>query len=248
MRRAILSAGLLVAVTAMLLALTRPAAGQLPDAVHDDIVVGNADAIRTESVLPNSSLNSTLDTVATRLVVEFANAVRAPAFAAPSNPLATLLDQVAVRIPVEFANGIRHLVLGAPPSALSLQLDGIAPRLVMEFANANRETALSYPIQLINDVIPPLISQPSRNGAKISWITSEFTRSTFRYGTNANQLTETVVLLDYAKVHEVTVPTLTPGATVYSQITATDLSGNQTVTPVYQVAGELRLYLPAIRR
>ena len=248
MNRVRLGAGLLVAVTAMLLALFRPAAGQLPDAVHDDIIVGNADAIRTESVTPASALDSALSTVATRIAVEFANAVRTPEFAAPAAGLSTVLGQVATRIPVEFANAVRHLLLGAPPGALAANLDTAGARIVMEFANANRGVALAYPLPLINDTTPPLISQPMHSGAKIIWQTNEFTRITLRYGASADQLTEAVTRADYAKVHEVTLPGLTPGVTYFYQIVATDLSGNQTTSPVYQIAGELRLYLPAVRK
>ena len=67
-------------------------------------------------------------------------------------------------------------------------------------------------------------------------------------GASADQLTEAVTRADYAKVHEVTLPGLTPGVTYFYQIVATDLSGNQTTSPVYQIAGELRLYLPAVRK
>lgn len=239
---------LLVVVTAMLFTLTRPAAGQQLGAVNDLIVVGSADAIRTETVVSNSSLNGVLAGAATRVAVEFANAVRFPDFAAPPAGLSAALGQVATRVPVEFANAARHFVLTAPPAGLTTNLGAVGTRIAMEFANANRSVSLSYPLQLVKDTSAPVINTPSHSGTKVSWTTNEFTRTVFRYGTSPSQLTQELVDSNYAKTHEVTLPAPGPGATYYYQITATDLSGNVSNSTIYEVKGELRLFLPAVRK
>lgn len=248
MKRVQFEAALLVAVSAMLFMLTRPAAGQQPDAVDDLIVVGNADAIRTETVVSNSSLNGVLAGAATRVAVEFANAVHFPDFAPPPAGLSTALSQVATRIPVEFANAARHFVLTAPPAPLTANLGAVTSRIAMEFANANRSVVLSYPLQLVKDTSAPVINTPSRSGTKVTWTTNEFTRTVFRYGTSPSQLTQELVDSNYAKTHEVTLPALGPGVTYYYQITATDLSGNVSNSTIYEVKGEIRLFLPAVRK
>lgn len=248
MSKPILAALLLAAVTAGLLALTRPAAGQLPDVVTDDIVVGNADAIRFENVVANPGLNAVVDSAAARVVVEFANTVRYPVFSSPPSSLATLLGQVGVRIPVEYANAVRHNDLLAPPTGLATVLANVGPRISFEFANANRTLAMSYPRQLINDTTAPVINPPSRDGNKIVWTTDEFTSTLLRYGTNPGQLNQQIADPLFATAHEITIPGLQPGTTYYYQITATDLSGNVTTSPVYQFAGESRIYLPAVQK
>ena len=243
-----IGAFLLIAAITGMLALTRPAAGQLPDAVTDDIVVGNADAIRFENVASNAGLNSVLGSTAARIPVEFANTVRYPEFLTPPSALAALLGQVSVRIPVEYANAVRHNNLIAPPSGLATTLAGVGPRIRFEFANANRSAAMSYPRQLIKDTTAPVINQPSRNGNKIIWTTNEFTSVIFRYGVSPGQLDQQIVNVLFAKSHEVTLPALQPGGTYYYQIVATDLSGNVTNSPVFKVTGNSRLYLPFVRR
>lgn len=248
MRRIITLAFLLLAVTAGMLALTRPAAGQLPDAVTDNIVVGNADAIRFETVKASGGLNTGLNGVAARVAVEFANAVAYPPFSAPPLALSTLLGQVNPFIPVEFANAVRHDNLVAPPSGLATALGQAGPRIVFEFANANRSMALAYPKALINDNTPPAIAQPSALGGKLQWTTDEFTSTVLRYGTNPAQLDQQLVDELFAKVHEVTLPAAQPGVTYYYQIVATDLSGNVTTSPVYQFSTELYLYLPTVKK
>lgn len=247
MNRPITIASLLVAATAILLALTRSAAGQLPNTVTDDIIVGNSDAIRYENVVSSSGLTAKLDTVAVRIPVEYANAVRFVNIAPPPGGLAALLGQVAERILLEYANSIRQVNLSAPPSALFTLLGQVSPRIVIEYADADLSTALTYPMQLIKDETAPIIDQPSGSGAKIVWTTNEFSSTVLRYGTSPGQLNEQIIEPLFAKDHEITLPSLEPGMTYYYQIVATDLSGNVTTSPVYKISGELRLYLPIVR-
>jgi hypothetical protein len=248
MKRLAMLACLLAAVAAGMLTLTLPAAGQLADAVSDDIVVGSADAIRDETFVANAGLNGLLGNAAARVAVEFANAMREPPFAAPPETLAARLAQIAARVPVEFANATRHFALAAPPGALAGSLGQVGPRVVFEQANANRSVGLAYPKALINDRAAPVIGPPVIKGNKITWATDEFTNTVVRYGTSPADLNMQVIVGGYAKLHEVTMPTAQPGVTYWYQIVATDLSGNSTTSPVYEYRGIVYLYLPAVQR
>ena len=246
MRRLITLAFLLLAATAGMLALTRPAAGQLPDAPMDDIVVGSADAIRFENVTASSSLNTVLNGVGARVAVEFANAVAYPLFTAPPAQLDAQLAQTGPRVAVEFANAARHANLSAPTGVLATALAQAGPRVVFEFANANRSMTMAYPKALINDTAAPVIGQPRGSGNRIAWATDEFTSIVFRYGTTQTQLDQQIVDEVFSRSHEVTLPTVQPGVIYYYQITATDLSGNTATSPIYEYRSELRLYLPSV--
>jgi hypothetical protein len=247
MKRISVFACLLAAVAAGLLALTQPAAGQYP-AATDDIVVGSADAIRSETVAANGGLNATLGAANARVAVEFANTVRHPPYAPPNSTLAARLAQVTARVAVEFANGARHVALGAPPAALAGNLGQAGPRVVFAQANANRSTALAYPKALINDRAAPVLSSPKIQGNKITWTSDEFTNAVVRYGTSPGDLNMQAIVGGYAKLHEVTMPVAQPGVTYWYQIIATDLSGNVTTSPVYEYRAIVYLYLPAVQR
>jgi hypothetical protein len=108
-----------LAVTALMLALAMPVAGQ-----SGGIQVNNADAMRTTSMSQSSGLNSLLSGVSLRIVTQYANALRYIGLSAPSSSFQSLLNQTAQRIVLLAANAARQMGMVYPRELVN---DGAAP-------------------------------------------------------------------------------------------------------------------------
>ena len=172
----------------------------------------------------------------TQLTINGADAALTKSNSASPN-LNTILQNAQPRIVVEYSNAMNIHKLNAVPSALQTVLNVVPKKITLQYANSNRHLTLVYPRALLNDTVPPVIGPiaPSSNAgsATISWSTDEFTRYTLRYGTQSGNYTQAVEEPLFAKQHTVTLSDLVSGSTYYLQVTAFDLSGNQTVSPEF---------------
>jgi len=218
--------GTLFLISVLLIALPIPhITGQ------SDIIVDNADTRRD---ITTGAPSANLD-VQARVAVQYGNSLHHLTVGSLPAPFQALLDGVAQRVSAQYANSIRHVNMVSLPEPFQAILSTAAARIGFQYANSNRHLTLVYPRALLNDTVPPVIGPiaPSSNAgsATISWSTDEFTRYTLRYGTQSGNYTQAVEEPLFAKQHTVTLSDLVSGSTYYLQVTAFDLSGNQTVSP-----------------
>jgi hypothetical protein len=217
--------------------------------------IENADDTNTLSFISSSTLETLIDQVTPRFVMEFANANKVYTLTPIPTALEDLLDAMEPRFVMEFANANKVYDLTPIPAQFNTLLEQVAPRFVLEYANANRDLALAFPVDLINDTTPPqgtnIEAEPSGDTSTIvSWTTDEYADSTVECGTQSGTYTMTFSDPLYVKVHAVTVTGLTPGTTYYCQISSTDLSGNtyQSQEFSFEQAEETFVYLPLVLR
>lgn len=209
------TAVLFLVVVLLGLTVAMPAASK----AADNIIVSNADTIRTESY-----------------------------GAEIPGDLQAGLSQVTDRVIVEFANSIRRDVLTIIPSKLGSLLQDVPVRIIMLFANSNREMSLVYPVAFFNDNTPPKISKVTANSGTrmINWTTDEFANSIVLYGTQPGSYDETVSSSLYAKDHEVILPDLVMGETYYYKVRSTDRSGNTATSSEFSFINQIYVYLPLV--
>lgn len=227
----------------------------IPTASHpeDQIIVDNADTIRSVNVLVDAGLVDATAGVGARIVSEFANTLRHFALITLPGQLQTLVQQVADRVVVEFANTTRSSPLSAVPGTLQTLIESVSDRVVFEFANTNREFELGYPTELINDSTPPQASAittsvTGSDAATISWLTDEFADSAVLYGTQPGNYTQTISDPLYVKEHAIILLGLTPGTTYYYKVHSIDQSGNTFSSGELNFTVLLRVYLPEVIR
>jgi len=218
-------------------------------------IIENADATNTLSFTSSSELETLIDQVAPRFVMEFANANKVYTLTPIPSALNDLLDAMGPRFVMESANTNEVYDLTPIPTQLDTLLGQIAPRFVLQFANANRELALAFPVDLIDDITPPqgtsIEAEPTGDtSTTVSWTTDEYADSTVECGTQSGAYTMTFSEPLYVKVHAVTVTGLTPGTTYYCQVSSTDLSGNtyQSEEFTFVQKDERFIYLPLVLR
>jgi hypothetical protein len=219
----------------VLFAFALPVAGE-PD---DSIIVVGADAI----VQPPVSATPPPTEVEPRVVVEYANKLRRMDLAAM-----TVAPQVPERVVVEYANAVLRENLAAMPSQLP-----VPERVVVEHANAILRFELLYPLELINDTVPPEIGEPvykvtGGGTVSITWTTDEFADSEVRYGEESGQYTQTVSNPLHVKEHAIPLTGLTPGTTYYYRVRSTDLSGNTATSAEHSFVAVISVYLPLVTR
>ena len=197
------------------LAVTIPAASK----TADNIIVSNADLIRTES-----------------------NGAEIP------SGLKTGLSKVTDRVIVEYANSVRQELLTSISNELASLLQGVPERIIMLYANSNREMSLVYPIAFFNDSTPPQISNVKANAgtSTISWTSDEFANSIVLYGTQPGSYDETISSSLYAKDHEVVLPDLVAGEIYYYKVRSTDRSGNTATSSEFSFINQIYVYLPLV--
>jgi chitodextrinase len=93
---------------------------------------------------------------------------------------------------------------------------------------------LVYPKELMNDMVPPVITQVSvlnvtSNSAAITWLTDEFADSVVNYGVNSTVYTAASTDNLYVKEHRIALAGLSFGTTYYFVVKCTDRSGNSAV-------------------
>ena len=122
-----------------LIALAVPVAGR----PSDNIIVNGADVIRQESVASSQGLTDSTVNVGPRIIVQYANTLRAVYLSAVPGAFQTLLGLVSDRIVFEHANTNRQLDLAAVPAAFQTLLSRVTDRIIFEHANTNRQFDLA---------------------------------------------------------------------------------------------------------
>jgi len=229
--------------------VTLPASGQ------SGFIIENADATNTLSFTASTELNTLIDQIAPRFVVEFAHANQYYTLTAIPTALNDLLATLQPRFVIEFARANKYYALTPIPSQFDTLLGQIAPRFVLEFAKANRYIALSFPVDLINDTTPPqgsniTVKPAGETSTTITWTTDEYADSTVRCGTQSGNYTMTFTDPLYVKQHSITLTDLTAGTTYYCVCSSTDLSGNtyQSQEFSFEQVEETFIYLPLVLR
>lgn len=144
-----------------------------------------------------------------------------------STDLNNMISTVAARIVVQAANQLRYFNMVSAPGELLAFLADVEDRIIIQAANANRYYPFVYPIGLIGDPFPPLISNlvPGSNGL-IRWNTDEYCLGEVVYGTQSGSYPYSVSSPLYAKQHQLLLPDLVEGTTYYFKVRSTDRSGN----------------------
>lgn len=196
----------------------------------NNIVVTDADTIRTLSSNQSLALNTALDGVKKRFVVRFANTKKIVEFAQVPSALEIALDAVAKRAVIRFANSKRVITLSSIPAVFDGHLSGIEDRAIVRFANSMRQTSLVFPIGMIPDEVSPQISPPTSimrvDTISINWTTDEIASSLFAYGLQSGSYPKVLAPTELGQVHGVKIPGLSP-ATYHYRISAEDRSNNQ---------------------
>ena len=242
---------LLLLLAALAINSLRPVRGETTS-----FTIESADATNTLSITSSSGLETLINQVAPRFVMEFANTNKVYDLTPIPNALDDLLANLQPRFVMEFANANKVYDLTPMPTQLgSLLLDNLKPRFILQYANANRELALSFPVDLISDSEAPQTSRielatTGAYTATVTWTTDEYADSTVECGTESGTSTMTFSDTRYVKVHAVTLTGLTPNTTYYYRISSTDLSGNtyQSEEFSFEQSEEKFIYLPLVLR
>ena len=242
---------LFLLLTVLVLSSLRPVRGKT-----SSFIIENADATNTLAVTSSSELETLIDQVAPRFVIEFAKANQVYTLTSLPTALDDLLATLQPRFVMEFANANKVYDLTPMPNQLgSLLLDNLKPRFILQYANANRELSLSFPVDLIGDSEAPQTSEielatTGAYTATVTWTTDEYADSIVECGTESGAYTMTFSDTRYVKVHAVTLTGLTPDTTYYYRISSTDLSGNtyQSEEFSFEQSEEKFIYLPLVLR
>ena len=193
-----------------------------------DIAVIGADTIHNVT----TTYPSGIPDITPRIIVEYANTIsQFGLYVMPEN-LTNATRKAMPRIIVEYANSIAHRELQEmPANLLNTTKEVPKRRLIVEYAESNSYIPLKFPLELMNDTIPPVIANVSvinvtNNSAVITWITDEFANSVVKIGENSTEYTETCRDALFVKEHEIALTGLFPGTTYYFVVNSTDRSGN----------------------
>ena len=238
-----------------LLFLIVAAAATLPASGQSGFIIENADATNAISFTSSAELDTLINQIAPRFVVEFANANQHYTLTAIPTALNDLLTTLQPRFVIEFARANKYYALTPIPSQLDTLLGQITPRFMLEFAKANRYITLSFPLDLINDTTPPQGSNitaksAGETSATVTWVTDEYADSTVRCGTQPGNYTMTFSDPLYVKPHSITLTGLTAGTTYYCVCSSTDPSGNTYQSQQFSLkqVEEVFIYLPLVLR
>lgn len=228
---------ILVAVLT-LLALAVPVIGE----PQDGIIVEGADLILTP---PVSEAPPPID-VETRVLAAYANELLRMDLESMSIP-----PPVPQRVVAAYANEILREPLEIAPVEFP-----VPERIVFAFANANLHFALAYPLELIDDSTPPVISDvaaeiSSGTTVTITWTTDEFADSEAPCREEAGQYpAEPESDPSFVKDHELVLTELTPDITYYYYVCSTDRSGNAACGSEhsFEISTDRYVYLPLILR
>lgn len=247
-KRALLALLIFILIAAVL----RP---RVTGAPLDTIVVQDAAEVREENVGGSSTLQNLLAAVPPRITYQYAQHTRPVDLASAPSTLQTLLGQVEDRVVLQYAGMERHTPLAPTPPTLLGLLQAVPDRTLIQYAAQNRPVMLSYPFGLIEDTVPPIISNIDVSSVAdgpsvVTWTTNEFATSELRYGTQSGNYTDTVTDALYYRQHELETHILTVGTTYYYRVRSTDINGNTAQSPERQftVVDVYYTYLPAILR
>jgi len=158
------------------------------------------------------------------------------------------------RIISQYAQALRQAVLVVPPGPLQSLLGQASVRVVFSAAQAARRQQMIYPVSLVADGVPPVISARSAaqdaGGIKVTWTTDEFADSTVVFGTQPGVYPQMRSDPLYVKSHVILLTGLAPG-TYYYRVQSRDQSDNQAQSAEgsFTVSAVIpRAYLPLVLR
>ena len=198
-----------------------------PVSVADIAVIG-ADTIHNVT----TTCPSGIPDATPRIIVGYANSISQFGLYVMSENLTNATRKVMPRIIVEYANSISHRELQEmPANLLNTTKEVPKQRLIIEYAESDSYMSLKFPIELMNDTLPPVIADVSvtnvtNNSAMITWRTDEFADSVVKYGENSTVYTEMCSDELFVKEHEVTLTGLSPITRYYFVVNSTDRCGN----------------------
>jgi hypothetical protein len=145
----------------------------------------------------------------------------------PSPELEDLIKEVAYRFVVQAANELRFYDISPAPTELLDLIAQVKHRFVIQAANANQFYSFAFPIDIIGDTYPPVISNLTvmRTGS-ISWVTDEYAFGELHYGTQSGNYTQVISDGFYRLNHSYTLGGLIEGETYYLKVKAVDRSEN----------------------
>jgi hypothetical protein len=205
-----------------------------------EIIVKNADTIcNVTTTYPESIPDAT-----SRIMVEYANTISQLGLQFMPEDLTSVTRKVMPRIIVEYASLTAHRELQEMPvNLLDAMKEVPKQRSIVEYAELNVYLSLMYPVELMNDLIPPIIGDVAvinvtHNSAVITWLTDEFADSVVNYGVNSTVYTATSTGNLYMKEHGIALAGLSPGTSYYFVVKCTDRSGNSAVSMEYTFTTE----------
>jgi hypothetical protein len=175
--------------------LASPARGQ-----SGDFIITNADAVAKVGLGGSSDLNTLIQQVAPRFVVEYANGIRYYTVGPTPVNLKTLLQQVLDRPVIQCANAA-HLYVFAYPQHIS---GDSAPPVITEFG----------------------ATPTGADSVSVVWWTDELASTIFEYGPLGEGYLQTTTDPLYLKRHEITLTGLPVGQIYHCRMTHTDRNNN----------------------
>jgi hypothetical protein len=168
---------------------------------------------------------------------------------AGSPELEDLIQQVAVRFVVQFANQLKFYDVSPAPGELLDLIAQVKPRFVIQFANASQFYSFAFPVDIIGDTYPPIISNlTASNSGSVGWQTDEYAIGEVHYGLQSGNYTEVLSNGLYQLNHNYQLTNLIGDQTYYLKAKSTDRSGNVTWSSersfTYQTPKNL--YLPVV--
>jgi hypothetical protein len=168
----------------------------------------------------NASISSTGFVISGADAVQFVDTTGSP-------DLEDLIQQVAVRFVVQFANQLKFYDVSPAPGELLDLIAQVKPRFVIQFANANRFYSFAFPVDIIGDTSPPVISNlTASNTGMVGWQTDEYAIGEVHYGLQSGNYTEVISNGLYQLNHNYQLTNLIGGQTYYLRVRSTDRSLN----------------------
>lgn len=138
---------------------------------------------------------------------------------------------VGTRYILQYADGSKYYALTSVPAQFLLFLQQVPDRFTFQRVDGAKFTSLSYPIDLVGDGIPPIISNLSHsmvtgNSARITWLTDEYANSEIWYGISPGNLTNHLLDRFWNTDHLLNLSGLDPCTTYYYVVGSTDRSNN----------------------
>lgn len=220
-----IAAILLVLLAALTVILPFSARGQ------SGIIVDGADSMLDTSVVYSPDLVASTESVAFRVAVEYVHSAALKSVTAPGTTLESLLSDARDRVVTEYASSTAPHALTEPPPILRDGLKAVTARVITEYGSSNRVEVALYPLELIGDTTPPMITNIAvtpvgSSSVNVTWTTDEFATSVIDYGTEPGTYTNTISDAYYTKQHAVAMSSLLPNTTYYFLISSADQSGN----------------------
>jgi hypothetical protein len=137
------------------------------------------------------------------------------------------------RIIVEYSNSIFSSYLEDTPENITA-----SSRIIVEYSNSIFSRNFTFPKELFNDTIPPIITNVTamnitNNSATITWNTDEIADSLVHYGNVPGSYTESEDSPLFVKNHIIELTGLSSGTTYYYVVNSTDRSGNRNESSEY---------------